>query len=70
MPEIDDVLVLRDFAHILEKLDLVEDVTDVIRRPYRYEEYFQIWTEFNCPNEEDDEWDGFVEAINSSEEEE
>lgn len=69
MASLNDPLLLRDFAKALEDAGIVEDSAEVIRRPYKFEAYFDTWAENEYPQQEDAEWDSFVEALNSENEE-
>lgn len=59
----DDGLKLRDFASALEKADYVEDVSDILKKPYRFDDEYNIWSEHNFPDPEDKEWDDFIEGL-------
>lgn len=61
---------LADFATALESAGIVENPTLVLKKPYKYEREYETWKAYNYPQEEDGEWDDFVTALNSDDENE
>jgi hypothetical protein len=59
----DDSRKLADFAEALTRAGVVEDTVEVIRKPYKFDDRYEIWAEMDFPGEEDANWDEFVEAI-------
>jgi hypothetical protein len=64
----DDSRLLIDFAKALAWAGVVEDMSDVLDKPYKYDEEFDAWKEAGYPSEEDTEWDDFVTAVKGEEE--
>lgn len=63
----DDHIQLADFADACMKVGIVEEATDVIRKPYKFQAYFDKWAELDYPGEEDENWDAWVEAVTDEE---
>lgn len=58
----DDALKLRDFADALEKADYA-DASDILKKPYRFDDEYEIWRDNDYPNPEDKNWDDFIEGL-------
>lgn len=59
----DDALQLRDFAKAIEDAEYA-DSDDILRKPYRFNDEFAIWSKSNFPASDDPEWDDFIAALN------
>jgi hypothetical protein len=47
------------------------DVTAFLKKPQRYNEFYDAWEAANFPtSDEDDNWDDFVEAVSGDDEDE
>ena len=69
----DDGLVLRKFALALIEVGMLNDdeITTFLDKPWRYNNYHEIWEENGAPEtNEDDGYQDFVDAITEQEEEE
>jgi len=60
----DNTLVLRDFADALVKAEYMDDSADIIKRPYRFTNEYNLWKRNEFPSDETENgWDGFVAAL-------
>ena len=59
----DDTKQLIDFARAMKDAGAVEEMDDVISRPYKYQAYYDLWAENDYPQEDDEEWEAWVNAI-------
>lgn len=55
---------LADFADACERAGITESATDVLRKPYKFEEIHDLWVQYDFPSEEDENWDDFVKSLN------
>lgn len=58
-----DALRLRDFADALESAEYA-DSDDVLKKPYRFDDEYEVWKNNNSPSPEDGEWDNFIAGLN------
>lgn len=57
----DNTLVLRDFADALVTAEYIDSATDVLTKPYRYTNEYNIWKRHGYPSSDQDEgWEEFV----------
>jgi hypothetical protein len=70
MSTLNDPLVLRDFAKVMEDAGIVEDSKEVLVKPYKFEREFSIWQNYDYPDQTDTNWDEFAEALQADDEEE
>lgn len=59
----DDALRLRDFANALQQAEYADE-DEVLKKPYKFDEEFEVWKENNFPGPEDAEWDEFINGLN------
>ena len=59
----EDRSILVDFAQILVDAEFVEDKKEVIAKPYKYDDAFDKWQSMGYPDQDDDDWDAFIEAL-------
>ena len=59
----EDTKQLIDFARAMKNAGVVEEMDDVLARPYRYQEYYDSWAANGHPQEDDSEWDEWISAI-------
>lgn len=65
----DDTQQLLDFAEALVRAGVVEDIGEVMRKPYKYTPQYEAWVEADFPQEDDENWDEWVQAVSETEEE-
>jgi hypothetical protein len=61
-----DAELVRDFLTALidaSYFNDVEEVRDILERPQRYNELFNVWEELAYPTENDESWEDFVNAV-------
>lgn len=63
----ENALILRDFASALSDAGVVEDIVDVYKKPYRFNNEYDVWISVGQPSQEDAEWDNFIEGLNAQE---
>lgn len=62
---------LSDFIEVLLSAEVVseDEVKDVLRQPYKYQEVYDAWKEAGYPlADSGEDWDNFVESLETEEE--
>jgi hypothetical protein len=63
----DSALILRDFAEALDDAGVVQDASEVFKKPYKFNDEYAIWVSVKSPSQEDAEWDEFITALEAEE---
>ena len=67
-----DVNLLSSFGTVLKDAGVLEDADDFrdyLNKPFKYNDEYDAWEEAGFPDEGTDNWDTFVDAISSEEDE-
>lgn len=67
-----DTETLRNFGSVLTTADILsdsEEFTNFLTKPFEYNDMYDKWMELDMPEEGDEKWDEFVDAITDDDDE-
>lgn len=65
----EDITAVRDLGDVLEECGVVSSAMEVVKKPYKFQAEYDIWSRLGFPGVDDAEYDDFVNALNEEEDE-